>query len=97
MMILIAALGSFALAVALGVWRRRYGFHVPQNRGPGDQVAGLISWIAVAMLSVFSAFVVVGLVGALMGRVVGTFFFGVVLVARWSLSNLVWMTRDRSG
>jgi hypothetical protein len=92
-MVLLLALVSFSLAVALGAWRRSHHLYVPAPRAPGDRMASFVSWIAVAVLSVFPAFVVVALLSVWVGRTLAEFSFGAVVALRWIASNMVWFAR----
>ena len=89
------AVGSLILAVIIGAWRQNCIFWElmdPYNcprlwRTSASSI--VLTWIATAVFSTIFAFIIATWIVNEVSDFVGRFSFGVLLVARWYISQLI--------
>jgi hypothetical protein len=100
------AIIAFLVAIVLGALRCNWiGKHAeteisPATFGPyGGWIILLrvVSWLAVAILSIYSAFVFSLWLDRFLPNLLAGFLFGVILVIRWLVSSLIGTWNTNSG
>ena len=92
---IMVAVGSLILAVIIGAWRQNCIFWElmdPYNcprlwRTSASSI--VLTWIATAVFSTIFAFIIATWIVNEVSDFVGRFSFGVLLVARWYISQLI--------
>lgn len=100
--LLVSGLVSFLLAIGLGIYRIRcttLEIRVGIQATPAiwkSKVFQVVSWIIVAALSIWSAFISVAVANIFLPKLIAYFFFGAILVIRWGISGMIalaWVKR----
>ena len=94
-MLLLAAIISFVIAVAIGAWRQMcmvYELRMPFNNPliwRHSSFVRISTWIATAFFSIVFAFIIAMWISSSIGEFTGKFSFGVLLVIRMFTSMFI--------